>query len=393
MTLNFTPSHDEPLSLTQAQEAISSCVENFLSVQMSPTQTVALEHAFGRVLAQEIISPIHVPAYTNSAMDGFAFQMPKALAPRGEVQRFKIVGVSFAGQPFTGTIGPQECIKIMTGAMVPNTLDTVAPLEAVETSKPASDGLSTGQASIGDFIDIDTSRFHLGANRRLRGEDIAKGDCVLPRGHRLHAASMGLIASLGFAQVQVKAKLRVAVFSTGNELLKPGEDLKESMIYDSNRFSLMGLLKRLDCEVLDWGIVPDQATALEHTLREAAQTCDVIITSGGVSDGDADFTHALMKKMGDVRFCKIAIRPGRPLAFGTLGKSLFFALPGNPVAVMVTFLSLVRPALFELMGLSDEHALENSSLRAQCEVDMSKNQDAPNFKEALCKSTPGENYG
>ena len=382
MTAQLPPLRAEPWHLDQANDAINGCLEAFLSQRSTTNQRIDLAHAHGRVLANKIDSPIDVPAYTNSAMDGFAFQIPNQMKTQGGLQRFEIVGESLAGNPFKGQLPQhgQACIKIMTGAMLPPDLDTVAPNEMVYWPDPVSTRTGT---SLGDYIEINPSQFFAGANRRLKGEDIAKGTCVLQKGHRLHAASMGLIASLGFAQVDVYPQPKVAIFSTGNELQKPGEHLAENKIFDSNRFSLRGLLERLGCEVLDLGIVPDQIDSLRETLHEAAKTCEVIITSGGVSEGDADHTKALMKELGEISFSTIAIRPGRPLAFGTLRGRLFFGLPGNPVAVMVTFLSLVRPAILQLMGVSDPHELAPRTMLAKCESMIRKKPGRSEFQRAI----------
>ena len=383
MNFQSQPPRTEPWSMDKAQGEILGCVENFLLQRTPPTHHVDLEHARGRVLASSIDSPIDVPAYTNSAMDGFAFQMPKQPSIDTPLQRFEVVGESFAGSPYKGTL-PMDgkgCIKIMTGAMLPQGLDTIAPIEMVSSS--AEENRLGAHAGTSKFIDINTTQFNVGANRRLQGEDIAKGSCVLQKGHRLHAASMGLIASLGYAQVHVHSQPRVAIFSTGNELQQPGEVLRENKIFDSNRFSLRGLLERLGCEVLDLGIVPDEVQALRDALHEAAKTCQVIITSAGVSEGDADHTKALMKELGQVSFSTLAMRPGRPLAFGTLLDRLFFGLPGNPVAVMVTFIALVRPALLKLMGVEDTEASGPSELFARCELPVRKRPGRSEFQRGV----------
>jgi len=232
---------------------------------------------------------------------------------------------------------------------------------------------------------MDGTRFKVGDNRRLAGEDIPKGARVLLQGQRLHAACMGLMASLGVAQVKVQALLKVAIFSTGDELQRPGESLKPGMIFDSNRYTLKGLLQGLGCEVIDLGIAADEPLALKHMLKEAAKVCDVIITSGGVSDGDADHTKAMMQDMGEVFFWKIAMRPGRPLAFGKIGSSLLFGLPGNPVAVMVTFLSLVRPALLHMMKRQEDPAFDIATLTALCEEPIRKKPGRTEFQRGLTR--------
>jgi len=371
-----------PMSVAQANIRIEEGVQGLFDVLVPQALVVSLDTAFGRTLAADMISPIHVPAYTNSAMDGFAFRMPLEPQAPESPSRFVIVGESFAGKPFVGEVRPNECIKIMTGAVMPNDVDTVAPIESVQL-EPRK--LESGKPALGESVHIDWARFKSGDNRRLAGEDIAKGSCVLQKGHRLHSASMGLIASLGFSEVQVQAALKVAIFSTGDELQKPGEALKPGMIFDSNRYTLKGLLQGLGCEVIDLGIVPDNPQALKHTLKQATELAQVIITSGGVSDGDADFTKSLIQEMGEVSFWKIAMRPGRPLAFGSLSKRLFFGLPGNPVAVMVTFLSLVRPALLQLMGREEDAGPLRATSLALCEQPIKKKKGRTEFQRGMTR--------
>ncbi len=372
----------EPLSIAQANSLIEECVQGLFHGLAPQALEVELGMAFGRTLAADIISPIHVPAYTNSAMDGFAFRMPEKHKVQGGPSRYLIVGESFAGKPFVGNIRSNECIKIMTGAVMPEDVDTVAPFESVQLELGQIQG---AKPAVGEEIHIDWTRFRAGDNRRIAGEDIAKGACVLRKGHRLHSASMGLIASLGFSAVQVQSALKVALFSTGDELQRPGEALKPGMIFDSNRYTLKGLLQGLGCEVIDLGIVPDRPQALKQTLAQAAELAHVIITSGGVSDGDADFTKTLVQELGEVFFWKIAMRPGRPLAFGNISKRLFFGLPGNPVAVMVTFLSMVRPALLQLMGQEKDSGPLRTTTQALCEQTIKKKKGRTEFQRGMTR--------
>ena len=301
------------------------------------TETLPLEQALGRVLAADVVSPIAVPAHDNSAMDGYAFH-GQALQQHQETT-LKVVGTAFAGKAWQGQVQAGECLRIMTGAILPKGLDTVVPQELTR----ASDG----------GITIPANLLKPGDNRRLRGEDLRQNQAALTRGQRLTPAALGLVASLGLPQVQVMRRLRVAYFSTGDEVLSLGEAPREGAIYDSNRYTVFGMLRRMGCEVLDMGVVPDDPVQLERAFSEAAQQADAVITSGGVSVGEADFTKAMMKKLGDVAFWKIAMRPGRPMAVGRIGQAVLFGLPGNPVAVMVTFLAFVRPALLKLMGCTD----------------------------------------
>ena len=305
-----------------------------LVVPVRDTERVDVIDALGRVLAQDLVSPISVPPHDNSAMDGFAFDGAQLAA--GELQ-LEVVGTALAGKAWQGTVQPGQCVKIMTGAIMPAGLDTVVPQEF---TKALDDGR----------IAIPAGLLQPGDNRRHRGEDLMQGRPALHAGERLGPAACGLIASLGIAQVEVFRRLRVAYFSTGDEILSLGEPQREGAVYDSNRYTVHGLLVRLGCEVIDLGVVRDDPARLEQAFRDAAARADAIITSGGVSVGEADFTKAMMKKLGDVAFWRIAMRPGRPMAVGRIGDSVLFGLPGNPVAVMVTFLAFVRPALLKMMG-------------------------------------------
>ena len=299
------------------------------------TESVGVFQALDRVLAQDIVSPISVPPHDNSAMDGYAFDGSQM----GHTElRLRVVGTALAGQAWQGPVGPGECVKIMTGAIMPTGLDTVVPQELTTTHD--------------NHIVIAAGLLQAGDNRRLKGEDLMQGKSALHAGARLGPAALGLMASLGLKEVPVYRRLRVAYFSTGDEILSLGEPPREGAVYDSNRYTVFGLLTRLGCEVIDMGVVKDDPIALENSFVQAAQQADVIITSGGVSVGEADYTKAMMKKLGDVAFWKIAMRPGRPMAVGRIGESILFGLPGNPVAVMVTFLAFVRPALLRMMGAS-----------------------------------------
>ena len=297
-------------------------------------ETVGIFLALGRMLARDVISPISVPAHDNSAMDGYAFDAEQ-FRP-GAALTLKVAGTLRAGAGWPHKIAPGECIKIMTGAIMPGGLDTVVPQEFVSMQ--------------GSSITIPAGLLHAGDNRRKLGEDLMRGQAALRQGQRLTPAALGLLASLGIEQVAVWRKLRVAYFSTGDEVLSLGQPPREGAVYDSNRYTVFGLLSRLGCEVIDMGVVRDQPALLEAAFTHAAQTADAIITSGGVSVGEADYTKLMMKKLGDVAFWKIAMRPGRPMAVGRIGDAVLFGLPGNPVAVMVTFLAFVRPALLQMMG-------------------------------------------
>ena len=312
-------------------------VNAFLSRLVEPVTTqesVGIFQALGRVLAQDVISPISVPAHDNSAMDGYAFD--SAQLSGDAPLKLAVAGTLRAGAGWALPVAPGACVKIMTGAIMPSGLDTVVPQEFVSVND--------------NGITIPAGLLHAGDNRRLRGEDLMQGQPALRKGQLLTPAALGLLASLGIEQVAVWRKLRVAYFSTGDEILSLGQPPREGAVYDSNRYTVFGLLSRLGCEVIDMGVVRDEPSVLEAAFTRAAQQADAIITSGGVSVGEADYTKLMMKKLGDVAFWKIAMRPGRPMAVGRIGNAVLFGLPGNPVAVMVTFLAFVRPALLQMMG-------------------------------------------
>ncbi|TXI74272.1 MAG: molybdopterin molybdotransferase MoeA [Limnohabitans sp.] len=316
-------------------------VNAFLAELVQPvreTESVSPMQALDRILAEDVVSPISVPPHDNSAMDGFAFRGSEMQT--GQATRLRVVGTALAGKAWAGSCGAGECVRIMTGAIMPAGLDTVAPQELVQVD--------------GEQVTVPAGLLHSGDNRRLLGEDLMAGSPALSAGTRLTPAACGLIASLGLPQVKVWRRPRVAYFSTGDEILSLGEPPREGAVYDSNRYTVFGLLTRLGCEVIDLGVVKDQPELLEAAFRRAAAQADAVITSGGVSVGEADYTKAMMKKLGDVAFWRIAMRPGRPMAVGRLTagghSALLFGLPGNPVAVMVTYAAFVRPALQKLMG-------------------------------------------
>jgi molybdopterin molybdotransferase len=311
-------------------------------------ERVPLHDALDRVLAEHIVSPCDVPAHDNSAMDGYAFHSAALGEEVGDVE-LTVAGKALAGHPFSGAVAPTACVRVMTGACMPAQCDTVVPQELVTRS--------------GETIRFAASAVGAGANRRLAGEDLSRGSDALQAGRILRSSDLGLIASLGIAEVPVRRRLRVAFFSTGDELRSLGEPLEPGCVYDSNRHTLFAMLRRLNIEALDLGVVRDEPGALETALRSAAASADVVITSGGVSVGEADLTKQLLQTFGDVAFWSLAMRPGRPLAFGRVWSgerpgvglpALFFGLPGNPVAVMVTFYQIVREALLTLAGATPQ---------------------------------------
>lgn len=321
------------LPVAQAKEFIARLVPT-----VRGSESVAIRSALGRVLARDVISPIDVPASDNSAMDGYALRGTE-LAADGP-SRFVVAGIGFAGDApgaaGGGSIAAGHCVRIMTGAVMPVGFDTVVPQEFVQVD--------------GERITVPAGVVRTGDNRRLAGEDLARGEPALRAGRVLRPADLGMLASLGQAEVPVARRLRVAFFSTGNELRSIGEPLPPGCVYDSNRYTLWGMLQRLGVEVLDFGVVPDDPALLRRTFADAAAAADAVITSGGVSVGEADHTKQVMAELGDVLFWRIAMRPGRPMAIGRIGDAILFGLPGNPVAVMVTFYAFVRDALLAMAG-------------------------------------------
>ncbi|BDZ73062.1 molybdopterin molybdenumtransferase MoeA [Methylophaga marina] len=318
------------LTVEQARQRIHDLLS-----PISSWQKVSLRQALGQVLHQSVVSPRQVPPYNNSAMDGYALQSADI---KNAPFSLNNVGVAFAGKPYQGHVEAGQCIRIMTGAKIPDGCDTVVMQEQVESDNQT--------------ITIHTD-VKAGQNVRLAGEDIDCGDTVLPAGRRLTPADLGLLASLGIAEIVTYRPLRVAFFSTGDELCGLGEHLGDGQIYDSNRYTLYGMLSELNIDVIDMGVIPDNRAALKIALEQAAADADVILSSGGVSVGDADYVKDMLAELGQVNFWKIAMRPGRPLAFGQIGEAMFFGLPGNPVSVMVTFYQFVQPALKRLAGESD----------------------------------------
>lgn len=315
------------LSVSQATQRIIDLISPIKDSEVRP-----LREALDYVLHDEIISPINVPPHNNSAMDGYAILGSDITANKFSLKQ---VGIAYAGQPYTGNIQAGECIRIMTGAMMPEDCDTVIMQEHVETNDT--------------IITIHGQHLH-GQNVRMTGEDLKSGEIVLNSGHKISPADLGLIASLGIATLSVKRKIRVAFFSTGDELRSLGEELEAGQIYDSNRYTLHGMLSHLNVDIIDLGVVPDQKEALRTALLHASEQADVVLTTGGVSVGDADYVKEMLIELGHVDFWKIAMKPGRPLAFGTINNALFFGLPGNPVSVMVTFYQFALPALQLLSG-------------------------------------------
>ena len=328
----------DALPVAQAQHIIRA-----FTTPIHATEKVALRSALTRVLGVDIISPISVPSHDNSAMDGYALRSTDLRTDAAV--RLEVVGTSYAGRAYDEPVAAGECVRIMTGAVMPAACDTVIPQEFTQAACDTAVTIPPGVVKAGD-------------NRRLQGEDLQIGQTALNRGKILRPADLGLLASLGIAEVPVQRRLRVAFFSTGDELRSIGEPLDEGCVYDSNRYTIYGMLSRLGCDMVDMGVVKDDPTSLEAAFRTACENADVIITSGGVSVGAADYTKQMMALLGDVSFWKIGMRPGRPMAFGKIasnGHSAYlFGLPGNPVAVMVTFYFFAREALLHMMGAASD---------------------------------------
>ncbi len=337
------------------------------SVPVIQTQEkVALRSALGRILAEDVQSNMNVPAHTNSAMDGYAVRAEDL--PQDSTTTLTMIGRSFAGHPFDQPVQAGQCVRIMTGAVMPEGTDTVIMQEHVE--------VEADQIRIGN-------EHTAGQNVRMAGEDLAIGQTVLTAGKRLTPADLGLLASLGQGEVNVTRRLRVAFFSTGDELRSIGETLKAGEIFDSNRYTLYGMLSQLGVDLIDMGVILDTPEAVKHAFQQAADCADVVITSGGVSVGEADYIKNVLAEMGKVNFWKVAMKPGRPLTFGQIEKAVFFGLPGNPVSVMVTFYQFVQAALKRMMG---EHLSQNLSLKARSTTALRKRPGRTEFQRGVLET-------
>ena len=331
---------------------------------VTATESVAVIDTLGRVAARDVVSPMDVPGHTNSAMDGYA--CAGGALPERTPRWYEVAGTAYAGKPFAGPVGPSQAVRIMTGAVMPEGADTVVMQEHVEVD--------------GGRVRIPPGA-RAGQHVRQAGEDIGAGAVVVPRGRRLMPAEMGLLASLGIAEVEVYRTLRVAYFSTGDEIRPPGAPFEPGLVYDSNRFTMHGMLGRLGVEIIDLGIVPDRRHAVLDAFREASARADVVLSSGGASTGEADYVREVLSQLGQVGFWRIAIRPGRPLAFGLLGDSVFFGLPGNPVAVMVTFYQFVESAIRTASGETD--ARPRPAVEARCTTGLRKKPGRVEYYRAI----------
>ena len=362
--------HDRHLSVAQAREAILAAVR-----PVDGVETVALAQALGRVLAADLVSPMDVPPHDNSAMDGYAFDGALLAVAAGPL-RLRVAGTAYAGAAHAAAVPAGHAVRLMTGAVMPPGLDTVVPQELARVLEESG----------GSWVEVPADAVRPGENRRRAGEDLARGGTAVAGGRVLRPSDLGLAASLGFAALTVRRRPRVGLVSTGDELREPGQALPPGCIYDSNRASLAGALQRLGMEVIDFGLVRDEPAALEAAFREAAAQCDAVLTSGGVSVGDADHTRALLARLGEVAFWKVAMRPGRPFAFGPLRRphgqapSWLFALPGNPVAALVTFYAFVREALLVLAGAPAAPPL---ALRVKSAAALRKRPGRTEFQRAV----------
>jgi len=346
------------LSVDQALARIKEQV-----IPLTSYEQVAIRDGLGRILAKDVLSTINVPAFTNSAMDGYAIRHKDIQSDCST--SLAVIGTAYAGKTYMGSISKGECIRIMTGAPIPNDVDTVVIQEHV-TRKSDNIILESGHKK--------------GQNIRLFGEDLKIGAVALAKGEKLKAADIGLIASLGIAEVSVCRNIRVAFFSTGDELRSIGEPLEEGQIYDSNRYTVFSMLKSFGIEILDMGIIKDNPESIRLAFETAGRNADVLITTGGVSVGDADYIKQTLEALGEVNFWKIAMKPGRPLAVGSLGDTLFFGLPGNPVSAMVTFYQFVQPALRQLLG---QKQISNTTIQLKCVSALKKRPGRVDFQRGI----------
>lgn len=356
------PKNHQMLSVLEAQTTILQAITT-----INQQESIALSRALGRVLAETIYSPIAVPPQNNSAMDGYGFHSSEIIANQSFA--LSIIGTAWAGKPFAGQLTKGQCIRIMTGAAIPDGVDSVIAQEQVR--------INNHQV----LFPADTPAYK---NIRLAGSDVRPNQELLKAGKTLSAIDLGLLASVGLSQIPVKRQLKIAFFATGDELTALGESLSFGQIYDSNRYQLAGLLNHPSYSVTDLGIIKDNQASLEQTLTNAAKHYDLLISTGGASVGDADFVKQSLDNCGQVNFWKIAIKPGKPLAFGKIGECWFFGLPGNPVAVLVTFKKFVKPALQKLAGATINQTLQ---LSARCANHLRKQAGRQEYQRGILTQT------
>ncbi|MBT4836024.1 MAG: molybdopterin molybdotransferase MoeA [Methylococcales bacterium] len=353
------------MTIDEANVIINESINKIISLEI-----VAIRDSLNRILASDIISKINVPSDINSAMDGYAIKYNDLV--ENSITKLKIVGTSFAGKPWHGKLNCGETIRIMTGAVLPGTADSVIMQEHVNRND--------------DYITIEGCH-KKSQNVRGIGEDVNVGDVILKKGKLIRPAEMGLLASMGISEIKVMQKLRVAFFSTGDELQPLESTLSSGQIYDSNRYSLFGMLSRLGVELIDLGVIKDDKELIRQTFISAAECADVVITSGGVSVGDADYVKEILDEQGTITFWKLAIKPGKPLAFGKMNQSLFFGLPGNPVSVMATFYMIVQPALLTMMGHQNTQVF---TVQARVLSDIKKRPGRLEFQRGILQQEKGQ---
>jgi len=349
-------------SVLSVDDARKKIIENIQPI--TGVEKLTLRSCLNRFLAEDVYSPIEVPSHPNSAMDGYA--ITGSDLPHGEPRNYQVIGTCYAGVPYEKSSQSGQVVRIMTGGLIPKGMDTVIMQEQVKVNDDGSVVIKTGHK--------------IGQNVRLAGEDIPLNAKVLEKGHQINAADLGVLASLGLGELHVYRRPRIAFFSTGDELRSIGEPLVAGEIYDSNRYTLFGMLKQLNVDILDMGIIKDDPKKMENAFQEASKMADIIITSGGVSVGEADYIKSTLEKMGDIAFWKIRMKPGRPLTFGELGCARFFGLPGNPVAVMVTFLQFVQPAI---CYLSSGKIKDMFTLKAKCQSKLYKRPGRYEFQRGV----------
>lgn len=362
MTTKQTSCNDDfdpnSLSFEQALDKVKQSV-----TPLKARRSVSIREAIGGVLANDVCSPMDVPPFINSAMDGYAINS-QDIPASGEAT-LKVTGKSFAGKPFDGQVKQGECVRIMTGAVVPEGADTVVMQEHAQVN--------------GDSIKIGPEH-QARQNVRYPGDDFSTGDIIIKAGERLSPAKLGLLASVGVTELEIVRTPVVAFFSTGDELKGVGQTLKPGDIYDSNRYILFGMLHKMGVQVIDMGVIPDIKQQIELTLKEATLCADIVITSGGASVGEADYIKQILDDIGQVNFWKIAMKPGKPLAFGKIGNALFFGLPGNPVSAMATFYQFVQPSIRLLQG---EKQSSTIVLKARCTSMLKKRPGRKDFQRGI----------
>jgi len=348
-------------------ESAKKLIASFIK-PIKEAESIKLIDSLNRVLAVDLVSPINVPNYDNSAMDGFGFNISSLENTKKLTVKEKVL----AGKPFNKSVKIGEAIQIMTGGKIPKGVDTVIPIELVKHTN-------------NEITFIETPKF--GANIRKCGEDIKLKDIVLSKGTLLYPSELGLMASLGLAKVKVFKKLKVGFFSTGDEVVQVGSKIKSGQVYNSNHFTIQSMLNRLNVECIDLGLIPDSKIIIKNTLLKASKVADVIITTGGVSVGEADYMKEVLKEIGQVLFWKLSIKPGRPMAYGKINTIDFFGLPGNPVSAMVTFYQIVQDALKRRMGLKIDATIP--LLKVECVESIFKRPGRTEFQRGILFQSNG----